>query len=207
MQRRMLALTLCAAAVAGSFAFLRAQSSAIAETQAPLAAAPAAPGDADLRRLTDQMAGLQAEVAMLHRELARRPEPRADTGVGTPPPDLEQQQAARREHMRSVEQEFAAQSTTRESVGREADLHERLAADDALADAVRDVRCRAEPCRVELDAGDPAVGAALQLFLLKHGAALPRVVANEIVQPDGTRRQILYLSRASNAPLPAKPTS
>lgn len=97
----------------------------------------------------------------------------------------------------TAEQSFRSQARTTASAGVESSLRDRLAAaEPSLRDALRELSCRAETCRVELDATGTGLLDSLPVFLHQLADTLSRGVADERVLPDGSRRLVLYLSRS-----------
>jgi len=167
---------------------------AAAGTPAPLAAvADAAPAREDeLRRLREQVEAMQAQIAASERRRGADP--------ATASPDqarhlAEQDRQRHAAYVAGLQSSFRLEPTDpRWSAATSARLLDSLQRDDALRGAAREVECRSSSCRIELtlDAAG-AVDKRLPLWSLQLADALPRMVGQSVVRPNGERALVLYL--------------
>lgn len=160
------------------------------EEVAVLAAAHAArPADGDARALAD----LWRQVAAL-RDAGASEEPTSG------PPPLEEVERDRQAQMEMLEASFHEERADPRWSGRASDaIQEALDRIDTDQLEVRSLECRSHTCRVELaddEAGRAAT--ALPLFLLQVGETLPNATANQIEHSDGSRSTILYMTARAN---------
>lgn len=163
---------------------------------------PAADADTGLADLRQQVQLLRREVADLRGKVSRLPgvadtephqsDPRSDSVA------MEQARQAERLRVASAETAFRNQADDpRWSQGAAASVRAALGqANDSMRNQVRSIECRAQSCRVEINAGpgDPAAQ-DLPLVIARLGQVLPNVTAGQVDQGDGRKATVLYMSR------------
>jgi hypothetical protein len=119
----------------------------------------------------------------------------------TPAEELAQQKAAWHEHMIEVEAGYASEARD-PRWAREAQsvITQALDGLPALSKGLRSMDCRSETCRVEV-VNDHQPEFDKQLPLLPLGLrGLPSAQFDQVAEPDGKMRTVVYLTRQTDAP-------
>jgi hypothetical protein len=163
--------------------------------------------EADDRDLRNQLARLEARVAVLAASPAvsasagTRSEPAKKTARPPSAEELEEDARKWHTHMADVHAKFKAEPRTSTwANSAKGALIENLGVDQALGSAVRNIECRSTMCRVELlDNRSAEFSKKLPEFLSRVGTALPMAEADFVENPDGTRTASIYLSSTVDA--------
>jgi len=154
-----------------------------------------------------QLTAMRARLESLGAAPAPAPAPDAHAAVVpeatpvTPAEELAQQKAAWHEHMIEVEAGYASEARD-PRWAREAQTVITQALDGlpALSKGLRSMDCRSETCRVEV-VNDHQPEFDKQLPLLPLGLrGLPSAEFDQVTEPDGKMRTVVYLTRQTDAP-------
>jgi hypothetical protein len=178
--------------------------------QSTTQSAPAT-GDARVAQLTQQVEALQRSLSAVQSQLASQP--RANTAEAARPAkdspspelDVEAQRALdaerRREYMAGVAANFNNERVDPAWATRVASqVTSAFEGRDGLRDRLRNVECRAQTCRVEMDEDDAnEVSQQMPFVSLALVNVLPSMSVEHIDQGNGRRTMILYLSSQQTA--------
>ena len=164
-------------------------------------------------QLSEQINSLQRNLQALKSQLqAKQGEPAAAAKVpppGTPGADPAAVEAVRaaddarnREYMVGVAQSFANERVDANWAGRASQqVKTTLETDETLRSLARNVECRAQTCRVELqDDGSGKLTARLPLLAMGVADVMPTISAERVDQGNGRSAMVLYLSTQRPAP-------
>jgi hypothetical protein len=159
--------------------------------------------------LRGRVTSVESELAAMRARLAgleAAPAPNPSAAAESPPPIVDARELARQKeewhaHMTDVEAEYQIEGRdpawAREA---QATIQRVLDGLPALSRGMRSLECRSETCRLEV-VNDRQPDFDKQLPLLHHGmSALPSAEYDQVSEPDGKIRTIVYFSRHADDP-------
>jgi hypothetical protein len=143
------------------------------------------------------------QAALAHQSAGAKPQAEAalpSSASAEAPPELSADEASalRDAHMAEVEMSLRNEARTLAWASERRSEIQAAVKGRALEQALGDVECRTDTCRVEVtDNRTSDFAKALPVFLQDLGVALPTVQAAHVTQPDGSIKLLLYMSRLS----------